>query len=149
MCSLLDVLHGQQQGSMFSFSCRTWNCLFLLLEAYCAALHPSHLHLLSMGPAFTAEKGEKRRPKQQTFLVNTKYLLLPGLYIYILHIQLLLRSICIYMSSLYLVLFPPLFFFAFANCEKDIRSALWHVLFHCVYWPVANCASLSLWHRRC
>lgn len=65
------------------------------------------------------KKENKKKPKQQTFLVNTKYLLLTGLYIYILHIQLLLRSICIYMSSavwlatLYPVPLPPQFYFFF------------------------------------
>lgn len=97
------------------------------------------------------QKKKEIEQKSKKTKANTTYLLLPGLYIYILHIQLLLRSICIYMSSA--VLLPPhylllLFFWVSANGEKDIRSALWLVLFHCVYWPVANCASLSLWRRR-
>lgn len=57
-CSLLDVLQCQRQESMFSFPWCTSDCLVLVWEAYCAALHPSHLHLLSLCPAFTAEKEE-------------------------------------------------------------------------------------------
>lgn len=64
-----------------------------LISIYCPCV------LLSLQKKKGERSKREKKTKQRTRLVNTKYLLLTGLYIHILHIQLLQRSICIYMSS--------------------------------------------------